>query len=940
MRKLLTCLAAILALASPLFAQAAGERASISGTVSEAVNYLKDLRIPLPYAAVTVRHGADSVSAVTNKEGRFVIKNLEPGTVFLRVSMLGYDGFADSLKIDAGQNIMIFTLKSLDEQLKSAKVVSDIPVLKQIKDTLVYNPLGVDTKEGDKALEILKQLPGFEINDKGGIKVLGEKVTRTYVNGKLIFGDEVLTPANILLASDVKDIRVYDETTDEARAKGLKNSRKRRVMNIRTHEDIDNAMDIAATAVLGAETQKNEDGSLRPRYAAGASAGYYSEHTVISSNVIANNLSMTSPTAKTIFFFPPAPQKEERKDISANLTLSRWWGDRSYGNSSTFTYNFGHRKAGSYRHSSTDYFATASSPQRHYEDTTSGSSLQNAHQFYLMLNLKKTPLKSIMYTLSATVNDLRNSGANSIRESSPSAVRSQMESTYDRDRNWDVGQMLRWSSDESILGSFFPTLSVDFSFGNSDGSGWVLDTLASSFNRRQLESGSIGRSRYLRAIAGGSGIISNTPKSTVSMDLNYIVETSHSRSVKTSWQLFGTDEAQLYQGNSFNYTYNKLSHGPMVDFSIHTPKADLTVGSNFTFLSVIDDENVPVSGELRESVKGNWFTPEPHLSFRHQCGLEAGVNTTSTIPSKEQIRPRIDDSNPLSLQGGNPALKPSTILSSSLRYSWRNIERQAFWSASVNLNLTLNPISAKSLYFWEETPLSEYDGYKAPAGATLFTYSNSGPAFQISPYLGFQKRFKFWKMTVSPTLTCRYSNSEQYIGNEAIRLDEVSPDMMVQANMSPSKWLRINVRGSLSQTISRNSNGDLLANYVKPAFKINPTITIAKYGYLSASYELSWYHRLEGSGSDFRNVFLYAYAGYRFFKGKLEVRLSGNDLLNTANTYTELIGADSFTQNWTPCFGRYVTLGVLFNFTRTNGRKSFNNEIRSGSSVTVQVLPF
>lgn len=68
--------------------------------------------------------------------------------------------------------------------------------------------------EGEKVLEILRQMPGVDVSD-GGVKIFGKAVERTYVNNRLLFGEDPTTALKQLEAEEVASIHSYDEVDDQ-----------------------------------------------------------------------------------------------------------------------------------------------------------------------------------------------------------------------------------------------------------------------------------------------------------------------------------------------------------------------------------------------------------------------------------------------------------------------------------------------------------------------------------------------------------------------------------------------------------------------------------------------------------------------------------------------------------------------------------------------------
>ena len=104
--------------------------------------------------------------------------------------------------------------------------------------------------DGDKAIEILQRLPGVTVSGNN-ISVNGEQVARTYVNGVMIYGNDPSSAFYSLDASQVKEVKIYEEQSHVDKRKGLRNSRKQTVMNVTTKEKIVSAELAALEFIFG-----------------------------------------------------------------------------------------------------------------------------------------------------------------------------------------------------------------------------------------------------------------------------------------------------------------------------------------------------------------------------------------------------------------------------------------------------------------------------------------------------------------------------------------------------------------------------------------------------------------------------------------------------------------------------------------------------------------
>ncbi|QTE22036.1 carboxypeptidase-like regulatory domain-containing protein [Polaribacter cellanae] len=129
------------------------------------------------------------------------------------------------------KDITLFEDNSLDE----ITIVSKMPVT--IKgDTIVYNADSFKNGSERKLEDVLKKLPGVEVNDAGQIEVEGKVVEKITVDGKEFFsGDTKLASKNIP-SNAVDKIQVLRNYGDINQLKGVQNNQDRVAINIKLKE--------------------------------------------------------------------------------------------------------------------------------------------------------------------------------------------------------------------------------------------------------------------------------------------------------------------------------------------------------------------------------------------------------------------------------------------------------------------------------------------------------------------------------------------------------------------------------------------------------------------------------------------------------------------------------------------------------------------------------
>ncbi|MDJ0645245.1 MAG: carboxypeptidase-like regulatory domain-containing protein [Flavobacteriaceae bacterium] len=172
--------------------------------------------------------------AITNDKGRFKL-NLKPNTQYkIQVSFIGMKTAEQTVQTKEEDIFRDFQLKS-DVTLDEVELTYEMPVT--IKgDTLVYNADSFKSGTERKLEDVLKKLPGVEINDDGEIEVEGKRVTKVMVEGKDFFdGDSKLATKNIP-SNAVDKVQVLKNYAEVDQLRAVTNNQDNVAINIKLKE--------------------------------------------------------------------------------------------------------------------------------------------------------------------------------------------------------------------------------------------------------------------------------------------------------------------------------------------------------------------------------------------------------------------------------------------------------------------------------------------------------------------------------------------------------------------------------------------------------------------------------------------------------------------------------------------------------------------------------
>jgi hypothetical protein len=169
--------------------------------------------------------------SITNDKGKFQLSLKANTTYIIKVSYIGYASFEENIKT-TGENATKIIVLSEGLELEGVEIVREMPV--SIRgDTIVYNADSFTTGTERKLEDVLKKLPGVEVNADGEVEVEGKKIQKLMIDGKDFFdGDTKLGVKNIP-ADAIDKIEVLRNYNENSILKGVENNQDNLAMNIK-----------------------------------------------------------------------------------------------------------------------------------------------------------------------------------------------------------------------------------------------------------------------------------------------------------------------------------------------------------------------------------------------------------------------------------------------------------------------------------------------------------------------------------------------------------------------------------------------------------------------------------------------------------------------------------------------------------------------------------
>jgi hypothetical protein len=221
-----------------LFFQSAayGQGLTLSGTVTDTLNYT-----PLSGALVMLIRPADSVLQTfgrCDKAGAFQLNVKNAGKYILRVAFPGFADYTDLITFKKGNiSYGVVPMVSKEHLLKEFVLTQQVAAIKIKGDTTEYMADSFKVKDNATVEDLLKRLPGIQVDKNGQITAQGETVQKILVDGEEFFSDDPKVVTEGLQANVVKKVQVFDKKSDQTEFTGIDDGQKIKTINLELKED-------------------------------------------------------------------------------------------------------------------------------------------------------------------------------------------------------------------------------------------------------------------------------------------------------------------------------------------------------------------------------------------------------------------------------------------------------------------------------------------------------------------------------------------------------------------------------------------------------------------------------------------------------------------------------------------------------------------------------
>jgi len=857
----------------------------------------------------------------SDDKGAFSFKNVRNSEYLLKISYIGYLPYQLHLNVSAVEtnDLGTINIKPISNELMEVVIKTAKAPLRIRGDTIEYDATTFKVPPGSTVEDLLRRLPGIELDAEGNIKAQGKDVKTVYVDGKTFFGSDPKAATKNLGAETISKVQVYNEKSEQAKLTGIDDGVKDKAMNLELKAEYKKGAFGKLTAAVG-----NEE-----RWAGRGSYNRFNEKEQLSFIGYGNNINQTGVNWEDYGEFKGQNTFRDQDNGDFGFGGVRYYsmgGDGdvpiSWFDGRGFTknfgagtnYNFENKKTKynvSYFYNQTDLSVDQYTNRQTFltdttffnADTTSKTDFRGNHGVSTRLEYKIDSTNLIIFKANGRIgnSDGTNLQRQIFSDENGIPVNNLNLNNTDQGDNWRLTASGIFRHKFKKKGRSF-AVSGGYNSSRTNGSESLFsannliagaiqqdnnnDNVAQQLKSSLLYTEPITKRWYLETFYNFNKTDNNVNRQ--------VADPENSGQRIDSLSIFYKNNT-LYNriGSSIRYAYEGLN------VSVGLAAQQIRLDGEYS-----RDRNEPLLGN---PISRSFNNIVPNVNFGYEFSnhmdVNAGYSYGVSEPQLQQLQPIPNVNNPAFRYVGNPNLAPET-------------------NHSVNVNLGYwNPANFANLNIWTEYNI--YDSKIVESQSTEFTGDlvrvtarpeNVSGGTQFSSGVWSSYPIIKTKLTINLSGNINFNSSPVFV--DAVQTETNSNGYNIRTGFSitPNKDLIVGLNGNFGFTNTTYAiNENLDQNIQNHSADADIKWQFIDKTFLEAKFTYSLYKNDRFTFN--RNVSILN-ASVRRLIGKsnrFELRLAAFDLLNQRVTISQNASLNFVTRSVAPTLARYFMLSLSYN---------------------------
>ncbi len=879
-------------------------------------------KAPIEFATFHAKYVGDKQPrsyALTDDKGVAILQNMQVGRATITAEYMGYKTKKFTFDIKKGGNDYGVLVMSEDNNVLDAVVVSGVANQMVVrKDTIEYNASSFKINDTDMLEELIKKLPGVEIDENGTITAQGKEIKKIMIEGKEFFLDDPNLATKNLPAKIVEKVRVVERKSEQAQFTGIDDGDEEMVLDLGIKAGMMKGWFGNLAGGLGQEFAGNSD----LKYESGAMIGRFTDKTQISIIGNANNTnnrgftdmagSMMGEMRGGGGWMGRGVTTSWMGGVNANTDL-KWDESDVQGN---LMYSGSDRLI-----EETKDRITTLSPDRilYNHETGHDKTYTDGVRFGGEVDIKVSEKTSFLLRPNINIGkgNYESYSAYHTLTNADTTNKGMSLNTGEND-NRTIGTRLIWRQKFERPGRTM-SVSVNFNHSNNETNGYNRSE-TNYFENNGIDSTAIVDQEFFRKNL--SNVVAARLSYIEPLGKNYFIEGAYRysyRSNESEKSTYNKDASGEYsildEMYSTNYENQIIQQQGELNIMKQEEKYNISIGASVQPTKTISEGR---GRDTSYSVVN--FSPIARIDYRftEDKFLRVRYRGRTSNPSINQMLPINDNSDPLRVVEGNPNLKPEFSHSISTEYRANDRVKFSWFSIGADFTYTQDDIVSKRDYREDGVQVSKYEN------TDKGVYSASGRMM-------YNSRIGKSNFTINSFTMVRFNNGISYVA-ENNGMDRVFVENETK-NFTVMESFRLTYRNDWAEIIGGGRVNYRNAQYSASSMddvttwtnSVNGSVNFTIPGGFNLTSDINhtWYLGFE-EGYDKPITVWNASVSKTLFKNAATLKFKVYDILKQSKS-TSITTSENYVQNVTS-----NTLGQYFMVTLTWRFGNFGDMKRGG----------
>jgi hypothetical protein len=860
----------------------------------------------------------------SDANGNFKFNNIKPGNYIVMTTHPYFADVLDNIEIgNADITLPPISLTSKTKLLQEVIIKSGNPI--HIKgDTTIYTADSFAVSANANVEELLKKLPGIQVDKNGKITAMGEQVTKILVDGEEFFGDDPGMAVKNLRADAVKEVQVFDKKSDQSEFTGIDDGKTQKTINLKLKEDKKRGyfgkIDLSGGLLKGIDDRYNNNIMLSSFKGKRKITGFLLTGNTgqdglnwEDSEKYGNeneNMNVSVDDGGINFNWTGGSSDDEPyvdtdngfiRNINAGVQYSNKWRDKYTLNLSP-KYNSQIYTNGVKRFSQTQIGdsllnenATVNTNVNRYNFKTSGS-----------FDAKLDSNNSLKLTVKA---NFYHTQSEEDRESTSTGNTGTLKNTSNK--------LLSTNSDKRSLtaGLIFKhkfkkprrtiSINTDWNLLTTTGTNYLKSNNQAYFDGLpstaqiidQLKDNDKSAQKFSTRISYTEPLSKK-----YSLELAYEISYNTGKNDQVTYTYSAASGKYDMQVDSLtnNFTQSVIVNKPSFKISYNDKKIKFNFGSGFG-LTHFDLQDITLAKDYIRNYTNFFPSASITYTYKSQRSIRINYDGSTSQPSINQLQPLRNNNDYFNQYIGNPNLKPSFTNSLNISHNSYNFLKDIFTYLGMNIRLTSNSITNNRVI-------------NVDSGKTVTQPINTNGNMSMNFYGGIGTKIKKINTRFQIGPSVNFSKMAEVINNKTNHTNNFSSGIYVDISKSKEKKYDINIRESISYNSTTNSQSTSATHYFTNSAGMDATVYYKKTWSLNMEYELVSRQKTTQFSTNLNNQLWNAKLQKTFRKDEFTIYLKVRDILNQNIGITRNAYSNTYTEERNDRLKRYWLLGFAWNF--------------------------